>query len=120
MVLQRRIDDVVLVDGYGYANYRRDWDRGAKAEFLAPVIAGGKIAALGVTEPGCGSDVAALRTTVKDGSTTSSMVRKPILPMRRLQTSSPSAVRTGDEGNGAISPFYSQPIRPDFLSVVTR
>lgn len=36
--------------------------------FAAPVIAGEKIAALAVTEPGGGSDVAALRTTaVRDG-----------------------------------------------------
>ena len=39
-----------------------------KAEVLAPAIRGEKIFALGVTEPGAGSDVAALRTTArKDG-----------------------------------------------------
>ncbi len=32
------------------------------AEFLAPALRGEKIAALGVSEPGCGSDVAAMRT----------------------------------------------------------
>ena len=31
-------------------------------EFLAPALRGEKIAALGVSEPGCGSDVAAMRT----------------------------------------------------------
>ena len=36
-----------------------------KAEFLAPALAGDKIAALGVSEPGAGSDVAGLRTTAK-------------------------------------------------------
>lgn len=36
--------------------------------FLPPAISGEKIFALGVTEPGCGSDVAAIRTTaVKEG-----------------------------------------------------
>jgi alkylation response protein AidB-like acyl-CoA dehydrogenase len=36
-----------------------------KAEFLAPTIRGEKVAALGVTEPGAGSDVAAIRTTAR-------------------------------------------------------
>ncbi|MBW2191278.1 MAG: acyl-CoA dehydrogenase family protein [Deltaproteobacteria bacterium] len=39
--------------------------REVKDEFLAPAIRGDKIAALGVTEPGAGSDVAALRTTAR-------------------------------------------------------
>lgn len=39
-----------------------------KQEFLAPAIRGEKIAALGVSEPGAGSDVASIRTTArKDG-----------------------------------------------------
>jgi citronellyl-CoA dehydrogenase len=39
-----------------------------KQEFLAPVITGEKIAALGVSEPNAGSDVANIRTTArKDG-----------------------------------------------------
>lgn len=39
-----------------------------KQEFLVPAIKGDKIAALGVSEPGAGSDVAGLRTTArKDG-----------------------------------------------------
>jgi len=36
-----------------------------KAEFLKPALQGEKIAALGVSEPGAGSDVAGLRTTAK-------------------------------------------------------
>ncbi len=35
------------------------------AEFLTPAIKGEKIAALGVSEPNCGSDVASIRTTAK-------------------------------------------------------
>jgi len=39
-----------------------------KAEFLAPAIRGERIAALGVSEPGAGSDVVGIRTTArKDG-----------------------------------------------------
>lgn len=36
-----------------------------KREFLAPALAGEKIAALGVSEPGVGSDVANMKTTAK-------------------------------------------------------
>jgi citronellyl-CoA dehydrogenase len=36
-----------------------------KEEFLAPALRGDKIAALGVSEPGAGSDVAGIRTTAK-------------------------------------------------------
>src|ERR1041384_7689957 len=36
-----------------------------KREFLAPALAGDKIAALGVSEPGTGSDVANVKTTAK-------------------------------------------------------
>ncbi|MEM7138826.1 MAG: acyl-CoA dehydrogenase family protein [Myxococcota bacterium] len=36
-----------------------------KEEFLAPAIRGDRIAALGVSEPGAGSDVAGLRTTAR-------------------------------------------------------
>ena len=39
--------------------------REVKDEFLVPAISGDKVAALGVTEPGAGSDVAALRTTAR-------------------------------------------------------
>ena len=39
--------------------------REVKDEFLTPAIAGDKVAALGVSEPGAGSDVAGLRTTAR-------------------------------------------------------
>jgi citronellyl-CoA dehydrogenase len=39
--------------------------REVKDEFLVPAIRGEKVAALGVSEPGAGSDVAALRTTAR-------------------------------------------------------
>jgi len=39
--------------------------REVKDEFLAPALRGDKVAALGVTEPGAGSDVAGLRTTAR-------------------------------------------------------
>ena len=36
-----------------------------KEEFLVPALRGDKVAALGVSEPNCGSDVAAIRTTAR-------------------------------------------------------
>jgi citronellyl-CoA dehydrogenase len=39
--------------------------REQKEEFLAPALRGEKIAALGVSEPNCGSDVASIRTTAR-------------------------------------------------------
>lgn len=36
-----------------------------KREFLAPAIRGEKIAALGISEPGCGSDVASINTSAR-------------------------------------------------------
>jgi acyl-CoA dehydrogenase/citronellyl-CoA dehydrogenase len=36
-----------------------------KAEFLAPVLAGEKVAAIAITEPAAGSDVAGMKTTAK-------------------------------------------------------
>lgn len=64
------------------------------AEFLTPAIRGEKIAALGVTEPGAGSDVAGLQTTAK---------------------------RVGDEYviNGAKT-FITNGTRADFITLMVR
>lgn len=75
-----------------------------KQEFLAPVIAGEKVAALGVTEPGCGSDVAALRTTArKDGGDYIINGAKTYITNGSFADFITLAVRTGDEGHGGIS-----------------
>ena len=75
-----------------------------KQEFLAPVIAGEKIAALGVTEPGCGSDVSALRTTArKDGDDYVINGSKTYITNGSFADFITLAVRTGDEGHGGIS-----------------
>ncbi|MBI3183519.1 MAG: acyl-CoA dehydrogenase family protein [Myxococcales bacterium] len=75
-----------------------------KREFLAPALSGEKIAALGVSEPGCGSDVAGLRTTARrlgddyviNGSKMwiTNGTRADFLTL---------AVRTGEAGYGGIS-----------------
>ena len=75
-----------------------------KREFLAPALAGEKIAALGVSEPGCGSDVASIKTTARrvgddyviNGSKMwiTNGTRADFITL---------GVRTGDPGYGGIS-----------------
>lgn len=75
-----------------------------KHEFLAPVIAGEKIAALGVSEPDCGSDVAALRTTArKDGGDYVIDGQKTYITNGAIADFITLAVRTGDAGHDGIS-----------------
>ena len=75
-----------------------------KQQFLQPAILGEKVAALGVSEPGCGSDVASLKTTARrvgddyliNGSKMwiTNGTRADFITL---------AVRTGPEGHGGIS-----------------
>jgi citronellyl-CoA dehydrogenase len=75
-----------------------------KREFLAPALAGEKIAALGVSEPGAGSDVANIKTTARragddyviNGSKMwiTNGTRADFITL---------AVRTGEAGYGGIS-----------------
>lgn len=75
-----------------------------KEEFLAPVIRGEKVAALGVSEPGAGSDVANIRTTArKDGGDYVINGQKTFITNASFADFITLAVRTGDEGHGGIS-----------------
>jgi len=75
-----------------------------KREFLAPTIAGERVAALGVTEPGCGSDVAAIRTTAtKDGDDYVINGAKTYITNANFADYITLAVRTGEDGHGGIS-----------------
>jgi len=73
-------------------------------EFLVPAIKGEKIAALGVTEPGCGSDVASIKTTAKrvGGDYVINGAKTFITNGTRADFIT-LAVRTGGEGYGGIS-----------------
>jgi len=83
--------------------------------FVRPCLAGEKISALAITEPGGGSDVASLRTRARregdvyvvDGSKTfiTSGVRADIVTC---------AVRTGGEGHGGISMLVVERGTPGF------
>ena len=72
--------------------------------FVRPVLAGEKIAALGVTEPGGGSDVAAIRTTAeRQGDTYLVNGSKTFITSGCRADLVTCAVRTGEDGAHGIS-----------------
>ena len=75
-----------------------------KKEFLEPAVLGKKIAALGVTEPDAGSDVASIRTTAKaDGDDYVINGSKTFITNATRADFITLAVRTGDAGFQGIS-----------------
>lgn len=73
-------------------------------EFLAPAVAGDYVAALGITEPGAGSDVANIQTTAKkDGSDFIINGAKTYITNASIADFIVLAVRTGDPGHFGIS-----------------
>lgn len=78
--------------------------REQKEEFLMPAIRGEKIAALGISEPNCGSDVASIRTTARrvGGDYVINGAKTFITNGTRADFVT-LAVRTGGEGHGGIS-----------------
>lgn len=87
-----------------------------KERFVRPAAAGTKIGALGVTEPGAGSDVAALRTRAKragdhyiiNGS-------KLFITNGTIADFVTTAVRTGGDGYGGISLIVVPTDTPGFI-----
>jgi citronellyl-CoA dehydrogenase len=78
--------------------------REQKEEFLMPALRGEKIAALGVTEPYAGSDVAGIRTTARrDGSDYIINGSKTFITNGTRSDFLTLAVRTGGEGFGGVS-----------------
>ena len=75
-----------------------------KNRFVKPVLAGERIAALGITEPGGGSDVAGLKTTaVRDGDFFIVNGSKTFITSGARADQLTCAVRTGGEGAHGIS-----------------
>ncbi|TMA90743.1 MAG: acyl-CoA dehydrogenase [Deltaproteobacteria bacterium] len=75
-----------------------------KKEFLVPALAGEKIAALGISEPDVGSDVASLRTTARrSGDEYVINGAKMWITNGTRADFITLAVRTGDPGHGGIS-----------------
>ncbi len=75
-----------------------------REEFLRPAIAADRVGALGITEPGCGSDVAALTTTARrDGDVSVINGAKTFITNGAFADFIVLAVRTGEAGHGGIS-----------------
>lgn len=75
-----------------------------KQEFLVPAVRGERIAALAITEPDAGSDVASLRTTARtDGDDYVISGSKTFITNATRADFLTLAVRTGEAGFGGIS-----------------
>ncbi len=84
-------------------------------EFLKPAIAGEKIAALGVSEPGAGSDVAGIRTTAKrDGDDYIINGSKMWITNGTRADFITLAARTGEDRHAGISLFTFPTDTPGF------
>ncbi|HEU0195899.1 MAG TPA: acyl-CoA dehydrogenase family protein [Nevskiaceae bacterium] len=86
-----------------------------KERFLRPVLAGEKIAALGITEPGGGSDVANLRTrAVREGDDYVVNGSKTFITSGMRADLVTLAVRTGGPGFGGVSLLVVDTTTPGF------
>lgn len=86
-----------------------------KERFVRPTLLGDKIAALGITEPGGGSDVAAVRTkAVRDGDHYIVSGAKTFITSGTRADFVTTAVRTGGEGHGGISMLIIESHTPGF------
>ncbi|MFG1992602.1 acyl-CoA dehydrogenase family protein [Actinoplanes sp. NPDC048988] len=90
-------------------------DRGLIDRFVRPALEGSKIAALGITEPEAGSDVAALRTTaVRDGDFYVVNGAKMFITSGSRADFVTTAVRTGGPGASGISLLVVEKGTPGF------
>jgi len=86
-----------------------------KARFIAPVLRGEKIAALAITEPNGGSDVAALKTRAKrEGDVYVVNGAKTFITSGCRADFVTTAVRTGGEGHGGVSLLVVEKGTPGF------
>jgi len=86
-----------------------------KQRWLPGVLAGEQVAALAVTEPGTGSDVAAVRTRARrDGDDYVVNGSKTFITSGVRADLVTAAVRTGGEGAGGISVLVLEADRPGF------
>lgn len=86
-----------------------------KQKFVTPVLAGEKIAALAITEPGGGSDVANLRTkAVRDGDHYIVNGSKTFITSGMRADYLTVAVRTGEAGMGGVSLLVVEADTPGF------
>ncbi len=88
-----------------------------KERFVRPVLEGKKISSLAITEPGGGSDVAAVRTrAVRDGDHYVVDGAKTFITSGCRADIVTAAVRTGGEGHGGLSLLVIERGTPGFES----
>ncbi len=86
-----------------------------KQKFLKPVLEGDRIAALGITEPSGGSDVASLKTTAeRDGDYYIVNGSKTFITSATRADQITCAVRTGGEGAHGVSLLILETDTPGF------
>jgi acyl-CoA dehydrogenase len=86
-----------------------------KRRFVPPVLRGEKIAALGITEPDAGSDVASIRTrAVRDGDEYVVNGAKTFITSGCRADFVTTAVRTGGAGYGGVSLLVIETNTPGF------
>lgn len=101
--------------GIGMPPIRRLGSEEQKKKFLPPIIRGEKIAVLGVTEPGAGSDVANIQTkAVRSGDHYIVNGSKTFITSGTRADIVTTAVRTGGKGAGGISLLVIEKGTPGF------
>ncbi len=86
-----------------------------KERYVRPTLRGDKVSALGITEPGGGSDVAAVTTkAVRDGDHYIVNGAKTFITSGTRADFVTTAVRTGGEGHGGISMLIIDSDAPGF------
>ena len=86
-----------------------------KERYVRPTLTGEKISALGITEPGGGSDVAAVQTkAIRDGDHYIVNGAKTFITSGTRADFVTTAVRTGGEGHGGISMLIIDSDSPGF------
>jgi acyl-CoA dehydrogenase len=87
-----------------------------KERYVRPTLCGEKVSALGITEPGGGSDVAAVQTkAVRDGDHYVVNGAKTFITSGTRADFVTTAVRTGGEGHGGISMLIIDSDTPGFV-----
>lgn len=86
-----------------------------KQRWLPPILAGETIAALGITEPGTGSDVAGIRTrAVRDGSDYLISGSKTFITSGCRAGLMTTLARTSDDPHGGLTFFMVETDRPGY------
>ena len=94
----------LMTHSIGASHIAAAGDAGQIADYVAPALAGRKIASLAITEPDTGSDVSAIRTTaVRDGDDYLVTGAKTFITSGTRADFVTTAVRTGGPGHRGIS-----------------